>query len=117
MNDNKVKTLISKRDLNAPATLRITFACFYLIIEHIQNLLLHKELTSNVTNTIQNHTVSMKRSMFLPCSKLSYFPSSVYVYANEALSFLQRSFCRNAADKKLIESHHGISLWQISDGN
>lgn len=34
-----------------------------------------------------------------------------------ALSFLRWSFRHSAADKKLIESHHGISLWQISNGN
>lgn len=31
--------------------------------------------------------------------------------------FAGGSFRRGAVDKKLIESHHGIPLWQISDGN
>lgn len=47
----------------------------------------------------------------------AYLLTACPVYASGALSFLRRNLCRSAADKKLIESHHGISLWQISDGN
>lgn len=49
------------------------------------------------------------------CLELTYL--LLVFCVSGALSFLRSSFRHNAADKKLIESHHGIFLWQISNEN
>lgn len=70
------------------------------------------------------HTDNPAESRRLPNTYLAPSYQSLLTYCWSpalASSFKLWAFCeslrRGAVDKKLIESHHGIPLWQISDGN